>query len=246
MAVARLWLQGRPDAASLIFGLPFVEVRASGEGRGLGLFATRDVPAFTKLLVDPHMILMKPTDDLPQLYEQYQKLSKEGRDVYLSLSYNKEDHNRDVMVKDKLLKRGLKEGLSEMVNVASIMQTNAFNVSRSQVFTGFMPQSPLPNIILELVSGSCHRSCLLECANSSTRSISTTAKGHHIVHFSQKLQESIIHALQMLMCASIVHRSLVPEVIWWFTPSLLCGLGMKCSSLTSTSCCRSRRDRLKA
>lgn len=75
------------------------------------------------------MILMKPTDDLPQLYEQFQKLPRGSKETYLSLSYDKHNHNRNVMLKDKLLKRGFKEGLTEMVNVASIMQTNAFNVS---------------------------------------------------------------------------------------------------------------------
>lgn len=119
----------RPNAASVILGQPCVEARPSGESRGLGLFSTRDIPAFTKILSDPPLILMKPTDDLPQLYEQFQRLSKESQDVYLSLSYNPNDPTRDAMIKDKLLKRGFKEGLTEMANVASIMQTNAFNVS---------------------------------------------------------------------------------------------------------------------
>lgn len=115
----------------MILGTPCVEAHASGEGRGLGLFSTRAIPAFTKILSDPPLILMKPTDDLPQLYEQFQGLPKKSRETYLSLSHDKHDHNRQTMLKDKLLKRGFSEGLEEMANVASIMQTNAFNVSRT-------------------------------------------------------------------------------------------------------------------
>lgn len=71
---------------------------------------------------------MKPTDDLPELYQQFTNLSKDDRDKYLSLSYHA-DPNRDAMLKDKLLQRGFgKEGLQEMADVAGIMQTNAFNV----------------------------------------------------------------------------------------------------------------------
>lgn len=129
MLAVRQWLERRPDAASVLFGLPCVEVRSSGEGRGLGLFSTRDIPAFSKILSDPPLILLKPTDDLPQLYAQFQGLSKEARQLYLSLSYDKQNQHRDTMLKDKLLRRGFREGITEMVDVASIMQTNAFNVS---------------------------------------------------------------------------------------------------------------------
>lgn len=133
MSAARQWLMGRPEAASVLLGLPCVEVRSSGEGRGLGLFCTRDLPAFTRILSDPPLVLLKPTDDLPQLYERFQSLPEEARQRYLSLSYDKHDHNRNIMLRDKLLKRGFSDGLTEMVNVASIMQTNAFNVSQGSL-----------------------------------------------------------------------------------------------------------------
>ena len=125
---AREWLSGRPVASTLLLGTPAVEVRSAGENRGLGLFATRDIEPFTQILSDAPLILMKPTDDLPELYQQFTNLSKDDRDKYLALSYHA-DPNRDAMLKDKLLQRGFgKEALQEMTDVAGIMQTNAFNV----------------------------------------------------------------------------------------------------------------------
>lgn len=92
------------------------------------MFATRDIKPFTQILSDAPLILMKPTDDLPELYQQFTNLPKDDRDKYLALSYHA-DPNRDAMLKDKLLQRGFgKEGLQEMADVAGIMQTNAFNV----------------------------------------------------------------------------------------------------------------------
>jgi hypothetical protein len=71
---------------------------------------------------------MKPTDDLPQLYSQFTSFSQSQKDLYFSLSYASDDH-RAAMMKDKLLQRGFSpDELSEMITVASIMQTNAFNV----------------------------------------------------------------------------------------------------------------------
>ncbi|CAK4032569.1 SET domain-containing [Lecanosticta acicola] len=125
---ARQWLSARPVASTLLLGTPSVEARDAGEGRGLGLFATQPIAAFSQILCDTPLILMKPNDDLPELYKQFANLPKEDQERYLSLSQHA-DLSRDALLKDKLLQRGFgTEGLEEMANVAGIMQTNAFNV----------------------------------------------------------------------------------------------------------------------
>ncbi|KJX99982.1 SET domain-containing protein [Zymoseptoria brevis] len=125
---AHQWLSARPHASSLLLGTPLTEVKSSGPNRGQGLFAARPIPAFTQILTDTPLVLMTPTDDLPQLYAQFQAFSKLQREVYLALSYTSDTH-RAAMMQDKLLQRGFSpDELSEMITVASIMQTNAFNV----------------------------------------------------------------------------------------------------------------------
>ncbi|KAI5370079.1 Putative SET domain-containing protein [Septoria linicola] len=126
------WLSSRPGAATVLLGEPAVEARSSGEGRGLGLFATRTIQAFSEILSEAPTILLGPTDDLPQLYAQFLALREPGSDAfqqkYLALSYN-EVPERDARLREKLGERGFDpRGIDEMVKVASIMQTNAFNV----------------------------------------------------------------------------------------------------------------------
>lgn len=125
---AAQWFSALPEASSILLGTPAVETSSSGEGRGLGLFATRSVPAFSQILADAPLILMKPNEDLPELYQQFKGQSKEQQETYLGLSYH-ENPARDAILKDKLLRRGFgEEGLEEMSKVAGIMMTNAFNV----------------------------------------------------------------------------------------------------------------------
>jgi hypothetical protein len=83
-------------------------------------------------MADRAMILMSPTDDLPELYAQYLDLSAEEQERYLTLgcAVNEE---RDAVLAEKLRSRQLHkihgdDGLLHMMKVASIMQTNAFNV----------------------------------------------------------------------------------------------------------------------
>lgn len=125
---ANQWLSGRPSASTILLGPPAVKARSAGEGRGLGLFAVRDIPAFSQILSDTPLILMKPGEDLPQLYQQFNELLDDDQRLYMSLSSH---HNpaRDALLKDKLLQRGFgKDELEQMAKVAGIMQTNAFNV----------------------------------------------------------------------------------------------------------------------
>lgn len=71
---------------------------------------------------------MSPTDNLPELYQQFENLPQVDQTKYLSLSYH-EDPTRAATLKTKLLQRGFPpSSLSEMSQVASIMQTNAFNI----------------------------------------------------------------------------------------------------------------------
>ncbi|KAM3418985.1 hypothetical protein BST61_g4942 [Cercospora zeina] len=129
---ARQWLSARPEAAAILVGTSAVEVRSAGEGRGRGLFTTRPIPAFTGILSESPAILLRPTDDLPQLYEQYLALREPGSDAlhkkYMALSYH-DLPQRDARLRAKLAERGFDHsGIEEMVRVASIMQNNAFNV----------------------------------------------------------------------------------------------------------------------
>ena len=129
---ASKWLSTRPDPIALLLGSPALEARSSGEGRGLGLFTTRNIPAYSEILREAPTVLLEPTDDLPQLYEQFIALRNPGSDAlqqrYLSLTHH-EVPERDTRLRDKLRERGFDEAsVEEMVKVASIMQTNAFNV----------------------------------------------------------------------------------------------------------------------
>lgn len=126
---AKRWLQKQPTPSSFLTGSPLVEARSAGEGRGLGLYANRTIAQFAQIVSEVPMVLMRPGDDLPELYQQFSGiLSEENRRRYLSLSFH-ENPERDALLKDKLLKRGFgEEGLETMAQVAGIMQTNAFNV----------------------------------------------------------------------------------------------------------------------
>jgi hypothetical protein len=71
---------------------------------------------------------MKPTDDLPQLYEQFHALPEFQRRTYLSLTHHSTPDG-EARLWQKLVDRGYDTAtVGPMVQVASIMQTNAFNV----------------------------------------------------------------------------------------------------------------------
>ncbi|KXT07405.1 hypothetical protein AC578_412 [Pseudocercospora eumusae] len=125
---ARQWLAGQPRAASILVGLPAVEARAAGEGRGLGLFALRAIPAFAQILGDPIACLMKPTDDLPELYERFLELPQAQQTQYMSLSF-RDDPELDAILTHKLLQRGYTSNdAAKRIQVGHIMQNNAFTV----------------------------------------------------------------------------------------------------------------------
>lgn len=122
------WLSTRPEASSLLIGTLKVKVQSAGEGRGLGLFACHPIQAFSEIISEPPLILMKPGDDLPQLYEQFINLEHDRREDYLSLSCYAQS-GRDERLQQKLFERGFgQSAIDEMIRVAGIMQTNAFNV----------------------------------------------------------------------------------------------------------------------
>lgn len=85
--VAALW-RPQENLTVAIFGPPCTEVRSPGERKGPGLYAVRSLPAFAEILRDPPAILMiKPTDDLPELYDQFLQLSEQMKTKCLALSY---------------------------------------------------------------------------------------------------------------------------------------------------------------
>ena len=131
---ARQWLASRPCASRVLLGPPLVEIRPSHNGEGLGLFVTRPVQAFTRLLADPSIILMQPGEDLPELYLHFLNLSHPRQKEFLGLSHSA-DLDRDSNLDAKLQRRGVGSQTtandlkrSEMIKVANVMQTNAFNV----------------------------------------------------------------------------------------------------------------------
>lgn len=122
------WLSSCESPFVVLLGSQTTKVQLSKEGSGLGLFAARPIAAFSVLLSDAPLILMQPGDDLPELYQKFNGLSRGDQERYLDLSYH-DNPSRDALLKDKLLQRGFgKEKLHEMAQVAGIMQNNAFNV----------------------------------------------------------------------------------------------------------------------
>ncbi|KAF2161806.1 hypothetical protein M409DRAFT_58878 [Zasmidium cellare ATCC 36951] len=177
---ATQWLSGLPSATAILLGPPAVEARSSGDGRGLGLFAVRDIPAFCQILSDAPLILMKPGEDLPELYKQFNGITKDDQEVYTSLSAH-DNPARDALVKDKLLQRGFdQDELEQMAKVAGIMQTNAFNVD------------------LQDGQGSCHRALFPNVA----RTNHSCAPNAHVCFYPPGDQSPrgriVIHTLRQL------------------------------------------------
>lgn len=200
---ANNWLSARPDPISLLRGLSsHVQTRSSGEGRGLGLFTTRSIPAYSEILREAPLILLEPTDDLPQLYEQFISLRKPGSDEalqrrYLALSHQ-EVPQRDQRLREKLTERGFDAAtVEEMVLVASIMQTNAFNVDVGDGM-GCNHRALFPQIAR--INHSCVPNAHVCFYPSSTSTITATGKNASSLHHRRRRQEGrmVVHALRNL------------------------------------------------
>lgn len=198
---ANNWLSARPDPISLLRGpSSHVQTRSSGEGRGLGLFTTRSIPAYSEILREAPLILLEPTDDLPQLYEQFISLRKPGSDEalqrhYLALSHQ-EVPQRDQRLREKLIERGFDAAtVEEMVLVASIMQTNAFNVDVGNGM-GCNHRALFPQIAR--INHSCVPNAHVCYYPSSTSSITATGKTASSLHRRRHEGRMVVHALRNL------------------------------------------------
>ncbi|KAL9536302.1 hypothetical protein SMMN14_00648 [Sphaerulina musiva] len=203
---ANNWLSARPDPISLLRGpSSHVQTRSSGEGRGLGLFTTRSIPAYSEILREAPLILLEPTDDLPQLYEQFISLRKPGSDEalqrrYLALSHQ-EVPQRDQRLREKLTERGFDAAtVEEMVLVAGIMQTNAFNVDVGDGM-GCNHRALFPQIAR--INHSCVPNAHVCYYPSSTSTITATGKNasslhHHHHHRRRHEGRMVVHALRNL------------------------------------------------
>lgn len=200
---ANNWLSARPDPISLLRGpSSHVQTRSSGEGRGLGLFTTRSIPAYSEILREAPLILLEPTDDLPQLYEQFISLRKPGSDEalqrrYLALSHQ-EVPQRDQRLREKLTERGFDAAtVEEMVLVASIMQTNAFNVDVGNGM-GCNHRALFPQIAR--INHSCVPNAHVCFYPSSTSTITATEKTASSLHHHLRRHEGrmVVHALRNL------------------------------------------------
>lgn len=192
------WLSGLPSASTILLAPPAVQARPSGEGRGLGLFAVRDIPAFSQILSDTPLILMKPGEDLPQLYQQFNGLLEDDRKLYVSLSAH-DNPGRDALLKDKLLQRGFGKGeLEQMAKIAGIMQTNAFNVDM-QDGQGSCHRALFPNIAR--INHSCAPNAHVCFYTSSHHS----SGGRMVIHTLRKLrpgEEVLISYFNILLARS--------------------------------------------
>lgn len=201
---ANNWLSARPDPISLLRGpSSHVQTRSSGEGRGLGLFTTRSIPAYSEILREAPLILLEPTDDLPQLYEQFISLRKPGSDEalqrrYLALSHQ-EVPQRDQRLREKLTERGFDAAtVEEMVLVASIMQTNAFNVDVGNGM-GCNHRALFPQIAR--INHSCVPNAHVCYYPSSTSTITATEKPASSLHHRRRRRQEgrmVVHALRNL------------------------------------------------
>lgn len=198
---ANNWLSARPDPISLLRGpSSHVRTRSSGEGRGLGLFTTRSIPAYSEILREAPLILLEPTDDLPQLYEQFISLRKPGSDEalqrrYLALSHQ-EVPQRDQRLREKLTERGFDAAtVEEMVLVASIMQTNAFNVDVGNGM-GCNHRALFPQIAR--INHSCVPNAHVCYYPSSTSTITATGKTASSLHRPRHEGRMVVHALRNL------------------------------------------------
>lgn len=200
---ANNWLSARPDPISLLRGpSSHVQTRSSGEGRGLGLFTTRSIPAYSEILREAPLILLEPTDDLPQLYEQFISLRKPGSDEalqrrYLALSHQ-EVPQRDQRLREKLTERGFDAAtVEEMVLVASIMQTNAFNVDVGDGM-GCSHRALFPQIAR--INHSCVPNAHVCYYPSSTSSITAAEKtASSLLHHRRRHEgRMVVHALRNL------------------------------------------------
>ncbi|KAL9058011.1 MAG: hypothetical protein Q9162_002003 [Coniocarpon cinnabarinum] len=96
---------------------------------GYGLFATYDLPAYAQVLTEHPLIFMSPGEDLPDLYTRFKALTTSEQRSYLSLS-RREDAEKEHVMRQKLSARGRSDvEIAEMLDVAGIFQSNAFNFS---------------------------------------------------------------------------------------------------------------------
>lgn len=101
---------------------------ARTRNRGLATFATKAIPAFSRIISDIPVVTMSQGDDLPQLWENYTSLSERMKQRYDHL-HRPHQPERTARLVQKLIDRGNSLEVSNaMAGVASVFQTNAFKV----------------------------------------------------------------------------------------------------------------------
>ena len=103
-----------------------LETRGS-PSRGLGLFATEHIPAYTKILEDYPLLSLAEGEDLPQLWQKYCLLPLESRTQFDELGCTGSQFSREETLTEKLIARGYSRDEAEkMARVSSRFQSNAF------------------------------------------------------------------------------------------------------------------------
>ena len=113
-------------AAAESIPLPNVEVRPSN-GRGLGLFAVDDIPAYTRILEDHALLSLASGEDIPELWQKYRTLSVEEKQQFDELGYSSHQLAKESHIIEALKTRGYEDDEAKyMVRVSSRFMANAF------------------------------------------------------------------------------------------------------------------------
>jgi hypothetical protein len=106
--------------------LPRVEIRAAS-GKGLGLFAVDDIPAYSKILEDYALLSLAEGEDIPELWQKYSVLPPDEKQDFDSLGFSSHQLQKEDLLISKLKERGYGEDEAKnMVRVQSRFMANAF------------------------------------------------------------------------------------------------------------------------
>ena len=106
--------------------LPRFEARSSS-GKGLGLFAVDDIPAYSKILEDYALLSLAEGEDIPELWQKYSVLSPDEKREFDSLGFSSHQLQKESLLISKLRERGYGNDIAmNMVRVQSRFMANAF------------------------------------------------------------------------------------------------------------------------
>ena len=106
--------------------LPKLEV-GSSTGKGLGLFAVDDIPAYTRILEDYALLSLAAGEDIPELWQKYCILPQDEGQQFDELGFSSNRLQKEDFLISRLKERGYsKDEATKMVRVQSRFMANAF------------------------------------------------------------------------------------------------------------------------